>query len=265
MLKPDINLAMSPMLRLLVGIAESGQESRDTGYHHNEYRDSDGDSNGDGGLPWYAVLLIVYFSILFLVFWSSLVYFYTRDRERRSGQPVRVGHIVLKALTVASGVGVWIWFFQKRGWFGSGRKQEETVGVGPYKQIKNRKTPAPIGVSALIGSPFGSSTLPASPNASSVWPPSPNTPTTSYGAQTTPNTTYASYEQSTDIYKSSGYNTASNTFVQHESIPMITLTPSPSTSPAPRSSPTPNPSYAPPPPYVTTPPPAALYGQKFPF
>ncbi|KAI0522154.1 hypothetical protein F5B22DRAFT_461181 [Xylaria bambusicola] len=255
---------MSPMFRLLVRIAESGRESRDINYHHNEYRDSDGDSNGDDGLPWYAVLLIVYFSILFLVVWSSLVYFYTRDRERRNGQPVRVGHIVLKALTVASGVGVWIWVFKKRGWYGSDREQEETTGVGPYKQIKTRKTPAPIGVSTPFGSPSGSSTLPASPNAPSVWPPSPNTPTTWYGTQTSQTTTYASYEQSSDMYKSPGHNPTPNAFAQHESIPMITLTPSPSTSPAPQSSPTPNPSYAPPPPYVTTPPPAALYGQKFP-
>ncbi|KAJ3558155.1 hypothetical protein NPX13_g9773 [Xylaria arbuscula] len=259
---------MSPVLRLLVRITEGGLHPRDLGgdfvYHHNRPRDNDGDSDGNGGLPWYAILLIVYFSILFLVFWSSLVYFYTRDNERRNGQPVRVGHIVLKALTVASGVGVWIWFFQKRGWL-SDREENKTSAVGPYEKIKTRRTPAPIGVGSSAGSPSGSSILPASPHTTSAWPSSPNTPTTWHGTQTTQNATYAPYEQSNDMYKSPGYNPNSTLKVsgQHESIPMITLSPSPSTSPAPMPSPNMNPSYAPPP-YVSTPPPAALYGQKFP-
>ncbi len=76
---------MSPLLRLVARIAEGGQMSQGspdgTEYHHNDYRDSDDDSNKGSGLPWYAILLIVYFSILFLVFWSSLVYYWTRGRS----------------------------------------------------------------------------------------------------------------------------------------------------------------------------------------
>lgn len=84
------------MLRLLVRIAGDGLKNRDLSgdfeYHHNEYRDNDGDNNGGGGLPWYAVLLIVYFSILFLVFWSSLVYFYTRGTSFRPLNPMALKH-----------------------------------------------------------------------------------------------------------------------------------------------------------------------------
>lgn len=166
---------------------------------------------------------------------------------------------------MASGIGVWIWFFQKRGWFGSDQRKNKTAGVGPYEKIKTRRTPASIGVSAPSGSPSGSSVLPASPNTAPAWPSSPNTPTSWHGAQTTQKTTYAPYEHSNDMYKSPGYNPSTNpkTFGHHESIPMITLSPSPSTSPAPMPSTNTNPTFAPPP-YVSTPPPAALYGQKFP-
>ncbi|KAI0428277.1 hypothetical protein F5Y09DRAFT_293093 [Xylaria sp. FL1042] len=248
---------MSPVLRLMAGIAEGGQKIQSTydstEYHHNNYRDANEDSNGGGGLPWYAILLIVYFSILFLVFWSSLVYYWTREKERRGrdGQPIRTGYVVWKACSTATGIAVWIWLFKKRGWCGSDRKPNRSAGVGPYEQIRTRRTPAPVEVFASRPSTSGSA-LARSPRTPPPW----------YGvpANQNQNPTHASYEQPNDMIKSQGLKLNHQSFAQHDSIPMITLSPSPDVSRNPSPSPNPNPSYAPPPPYISTPPPAALYG-----
>ncbi|KAI1276424.1 hypothetical protein F5Y07DRAFT_399419 [Xylaria sp. FL0933] len=250
---------MSPALCLMAYIAEGGQMIRGpydgTEYHHNNNRDSKDDSNGGGGLPWYAILLIVYFSILFLVFWSSLVYYWTREKERRGrdGQPIRNGYVVWKACSTATGIAVWIWLFKMLGWCGSERKPDRRAGVGPYEQIRTRRTPAPVEVFASRPSTSGSALAP-----------SPRTPPPWYGgpANQKQSTTHALYKQSNDMFKSPGLKPNHEGFAQHDSIPMITLSPSPDINHNPSASPSPNPSYAPPPPYISTPPPAALYGQN---
>ncbi|KAI0971923.1 hypothetical protein F4678DRAFT_63478 [Xylaria arbuscula] len=251
---------MSPVLRLVARIVEDGQQTQGlqdgTEYHHNHYRDSEDDSNGGGGLPGYAIFLIVYFSILFLVFWSSLVYYWTRERERmKGGQPFRTEHVIWKACSVASGLGVWIWLFQKRGWCGSERKPNRGAAVGPYQQIGTRRaaSPAPVRVAGPPPSPSGS-----------AFAASPHTPPPWYGVPASQNTTYAPHEQPNDMFKSPVGNPNYQGFSQHDSIPMITLSPSPSVHPNPSPSPSPslNSSYTPPPPYISSPPPAALYGQN---
>ncbi|KAI1427321.1 hypothetical protein F5Y12DRAFT_184553 [Xylaria sp. FL1777] len=250
---------MSPILGLIARIAESGQRSQGsqdgTEYHHIEYRETNDDNNGGGGLPWYVVFLVVYFTVLFLVFWSSLIYYWTREKEnrRRDGQPFRTGHVVWQACSVAIGLRAWIWVFERQGWCGSDRKQNRAAGVGPYEKIRSRRTPAAIGVSA--SSPTPSASAPAT---------NPHTPSHPYGVPASQGTTYAPYEQPSDIFKSPGHNPNYQASTQPDSIPMITLSPSPSV----RSGPNPNTGYAPPPPpppppYISTPPPAALYGQKF--
>jgi hypothetical protein len=79
---------MSPVLRLVARIAEDGSrrsfDSRDTS--EPDFNDSgngeDGHRNSDhdSGLPWWAILIIVYGSILFVVFLSSFIYYWKRGK-----------------------------------------------------------------------------------------------------------------------------------------------------------------------------------------
>ncbi|TGJ83872.1 hypothetical protein E0Z10_g4873 [Xylaria hypoxylon] len=241
---------MSPILRLVARIAEAGQESQvshDGTYKRNDSDDNDDDGSKSSGLPWWAILLIVYFSILSLVFLSSIVYYWKRQKERQSeGQPFRAGYVFWKAFCAATGLGVWIWVFEKRGWCGSERKKDSAAGVGPYEKIRSRQLHSAARVPAPYPSP--SRALPTDPNAS-AW----------YGAPASQSTTYTPYEQPHSALKPHGYNPAHQAFTQHDSIPMITLSPSPNLSLSP--SPDPKLSYTPPPPYIS-PPAAALYGQN---
>ncbi|KAF2970691.1 hypothetical protein GQX73_g2913 [Xylaria multiplex] len=246
---------MSPILRLVARIVE-GEEKSQVWYDSSVYKrdnndDSDDDSNEGNGLPLYAILLTVYFSILFLVFWSSFVYYWKRQKEReKDGQPFRVDYIFWKASSAATGIAVWLWFFKKLGWCGSERKKDRTTGIGPYEEIRSRQLHSSAGVPTPSPSPPGA--RPTDPNAP-AW----------YGASASQKTTYGPYEQ--PYGNSPKYNPAHQAFTQHDSIPMITLSPSPNLSPSPSPSPSlkPNPSYTPPPPYISNPPPAAIYGQKF--
>jgi hypothetical protein len=79
---------MSPVRNLVARIAKSGYKSHgsygSSGYHYNnnsvDYEDDDDD---DSGLPRWAIFLIVYFSILLLVFISSLIYYWKRGKSFR--------------------------------------------------------------------------------------------------------------------------------------------------------------------------------------
>ncbi|GAP91839.1 hypothetical protein SAMD00023353_6700090 [Rosellinia necatrix] len=236
---------MSPVLRLVARIAESElrrHSSRDSEEQDRDNRPDGDDDGGDGsnGLKWWGILLIVYITILSLVFLSSFVYYWKRENERkRDGRPFSVGTVAWKAFTAATGIRVWIWVFTKRGWCGPDRKKGGAIGAGPYEQIDARQARAAIGRSPLTPSSDGS------------YISRPNTPAR-YGTPVNHGIPYPSYGQSNGQSngpsKSPGYRMANNNFLQQESIPMKTLSPSPS----------PSPSHAPPPPYMSHPPPAEL-------
>ncbi|KAK7972891.1 hypothetical protein PG996_007113 [Apiospora saccharicola] len=105
--------------------------------------------HGDGGshLPWWAIFLIVYFTIFTLLFTIALIYYCRKERKnQREGKSFRPWHAMWKAFCVASGLWIFIWLFKlllevvkkKRG---SGSRQSghngpvSRAGGGAYTKV----------------------------------------------------------------------------------------------------------------------------------
>ncbi|KAI0105677.1 hypothetical protein GGR51DRAFT_181466 [Nemania sp. FL0031] len=234
---------MSPVLRLVARIAEDARRSyveHNTGENNlnNHYNRDDGDTHDsqDSGLPWWGILIIVYTSILFVVFLSAFAYYWKREQERvKAGERFRTGHVVWKATSVATGLWIWSWVFQSRGWCGSDRKRDGATGAGPYHHIEARRN---------LGTRGSASTAPSS---TGTRPTRPNTPA-QHGTPANQKPAYTPYMQSKTTFKSPGSKLSHDTFDHHESIPMGLLSPNR------------NPTHTPPPPYISSPPPVELDG-----
>ncbi|KAJ8128349.1 hypothetical protein O1611_g5285 [Lasiodiplodia mahajangana] len=221
---------MSPVLRLVARIAEDAQRSY--GAHnageenlkaYNNRDDGDADDGHNSGLPWWGILIIVYTSIISVVFLSAFAYYWRR---------------VWKATSVATGLWIWSWVFQSRGWCGSDRKRDGSArpGAGPYHHIEARRN---------LGTRGSASTAPSSTSTRTTRP---NTPA-QHGAPANQKSAYTPNGQSKATLKSSGSKLSHDTFDHHESIPMGLLSPNR------------NPIHTPPPPYISSPPPVELDGQ----
>ncbi|KAK8102763.1 hypothetical protein PG984_015909 [Apiospora sp. TS-2023a] len=105
--------------------------------------------HGGGGshLPWWAIFLIVYFTIFTLLFTIVLIYYCRKERKhQREGKSFRPWHAIWKAFCVASGLWIFIWLFKlllgvvkkKRG---SGSRQSghngpvSRAGGGAYTKV----------------------------------------------------------------------------------------------------------------------------------
>ncbi|KAI0874032.1 hypothetical protein GGS24DRAFT_460819 [Hypoxylon argillaceum] len=237
---------MGPVLRLVARIAEDGRMSygfRDTSEH--DFNDSNNGDDGhaetvhNSGLPWWAILITVYASIIFLVFLASFIYYWKREQERRkAGEQFRPGHAVWKAFSAATGLWVWSWVFKNHGWCGSDRKKDGAAGAGPYQQIDARRTLGARGAPS-----------PAPSSSTGTQPTRTNTPA-QYGSQTNQNPAYVPYGQSKTMSKSPGYKPTYDAFEEQGSIPMGILHPHS------------NPNHPPPPPYISSPPPVELDGRS---
>ncbi|KAI1121747.1 hypothetical protein F5Y10DRAFT_255653 [Nemania abortiva] len=238
---------MSPVLRLVARIAEDVRWN--SNLHQidednlNSYENRDDDSNDhDSSLPWWGILIIVYTSILFVVFLSAFAYYWKREQERvKAGERFRTGHVVWKATSIATGLWIWSWVFQSRGWCGSDRKKDGgAVGAGPYQQINARRNLDTRGTS---------STAPSSTGTRTTRPNTPAQHSTPAPAPADQKSAYTPYGQQKTMFKSPGSKSAHDAFNQHESIPMGLLNPNR------------NPAHTPPPPYISSPPPVELDGQ----
>ncbi|KAI1172241.1 hypothetical protein F4777DRAFT_582097 [Nemania sp. FL0916] len=226
-----------------IRILKNGIEKRDLHDNGNQHEHSDASDHSGDGIQWWVILIIVYLAILLLVFSLSLIYYWKCENKRcEDGHRFRKGHVFWKAFTVATGLWIWSWVFQKHGWCGSTRKIDHAERGGPYTQIDAR-------LDTRRHAAIRSDTSPA-PNSRSARAMRPNT-LVRLDASANQKSAYVPLGQSNSLLKAPGYM-PTQTSKHPESIPMATLNPSPN----------PSPKYAPPPPYIHSPPPAELDGQS---
>lgn len=222
---------MGLVLRLATRIDEDERRTRglrDGNEHGHNARDE------YTGLPWWAILVVVYATIITLVFLSSMLYYWKRESKRgQDGHYFRTGHVVWKAFSIATGLWIWSWVFKGRGWCGSVRTAGGAAGGGPYSQIQARQA-------------FGASAAsPPAPGSTGIKVTGPNTPAR-HGILANQSPGYKTSGQSHGASETPGHKST-----RRESIPLGILSQLPSLS------------HASPPPYKSRAPPAELDGRDF--
>ncbi|KAI1433554.1 hypothetical protein GGR50DRAFT_668141 [Xylaria sp. CBS 124048] len=106
---------MTPLFRLLTRATEEDSNRHSDDNHYPSHEKDNGERRK--GLPLGMILLIVYASILTVLFFSSLIYYWKRETERKNtGQSFRTGRVLWKAVCVATGLWIWAWMPQTPKW-----------------------------------------------------------------------------------------------------------------------------------------------------
>ncbi|KAH7039806.1 uncharacterized protein B0I36DRAFT_357192 [Microdochium trichocladiopsis] len=110
----------------------SDDDDNYTYYDYNDYE------TGAYVSAWWIIAIVASLSIVFLIFFISLIVFCVKENRRKHrGEQFRAGHAVWKAFCVATGLWFWIWVFKKCGCCGADRSS--------YTNVEGGQAPAPHG------------------------------------------------------------------------------------------------------------------------